>query len=104
VVSAAILGIAGFTALAALLIVPAMIVWNAVRYPNISRFYPAMFLVLWACVSVVHAGVWFLIVVAAHSVNSSDLYFWIAANAIYPVVGAVFVWVHRWMARRSMSN
>ncbi len=103
-VSAAILSIAGFTALAALVIVPVMIVWNAVRYPGISRFYSVMFLVLWVCVSVVHAGVLFLIVVPAHSVNSSDLYFWIAANAIYPVVGAVFVWVHRWMARRSMSN
>ena len=103
-VSAAILGIAGFTALAALLIVPAMIVWNAVRYPNSLRFYSAMSLMLWACVSIVHAGVWFLIVVAAHSVNSSDLYFWIAANAIYPVVGVVIVWVDRWLARRSMSN
>ncbi len=103
-VSAAILGFAGFTALAALLIVPAMIVWNAVRDPNIARFYSAMFLVLWACVSIVHAGVWFLIVVAAHSVNSSDLNFWIAANVIYPVVGAVFVWIHRWMVRRSPAG
>jgi len=104
VVSAAILGIAGFTALAALLIVPAMIVWNAVRYPGVSRYYSAMFIVLWVCVSVVHACVWFLIVVAAHSVDSSHLYFWIAANAIYPVVGAVIVWVHRWLARRTISN
>jgi len=28
----------------------------------------------------------------------------IAANAIYPVVGAVIVWIHRWLASRFMSN
>lgn len=103
-VTAAPLLIAGFTALAALLLVPALILWNAVRYPGISHFYTAMVLVIWVCVSVVHAGVWFLIAVAAHSVGSSDLYFWIAANVIYPAVGAVLVWVHRWMVRRSSAG
>jgi hypothetical protein len=104
VVTAAPLFLAGFSALAALLLVPALILWNAVRYPGPSRFYTAMALLLWVCASVVHAGIWFLIAVAAHSVDTEDLHFWIAANVIYPVVGAVIVWIHRWLMLQSSSE
>jgi hypothetical protein len=104
VVSAAILILAGSTAVGALLLVPALIFWNATRNPGLSRFYTAITLLLWACASIVIACVWFLIVVAAHHVNSDDLNFWIAANVIYPAIGAVIVCVHRWMARHSSSG
>ncbi len=103
-VSAAILILAGSTAVGALLLVPALIFWNATRNPGLSRFYTAMALLLWACASIVIAGVWFLVAVAAHHVNSEDLYFWITANVIYPASGVIIVCVHRWMARLSSSG
>ncbi len=103
-VTAVPLFLAGFSALAALLLVPALILWNATRNPGFSRFYTAVALLLWVCASVVIAAVWFLVAIAAHSVDSSDLYVWIAANAIYPIIGAVIAWIHRWLARRSTSD
>jgi hypothetical protein len=37
-------------------------------------------------------------------VDTEDLHFWIAANVIYPVVGAVIVWIHRWLMLQSSSE
>ena len=103
-VTAVPLFLAGFSALAALLLVPALILWNATRNPGFPRFYTAVALLLWVCASVVIAIVRFLVAIAAHSVDSSHLYVWIAANAIYPVIGVVIVWIHCWLARRSTSD
>ena len=50
--------------------------------------------------SVVVAGVWFIVAVAAHTVNESLTNSWIAANAVYPIIGLGIVLVHRLLLKR----
>ena len=71
-----------------------------------SKIPTVLALLLWICVSIVVAGVWFIVAVAAHTVNESLTNNWIAVNAVYPIIGVGIVLVHHrsTQAVRSLAN
>jgi hypothetical protein len=93
--------VAGVGALIVMTTIPALIFVGAFRAGNASRLPAGVVILVWVVVSVVSAGVLFIMAVVARSVDDSLTTGWIIANAAYPLVGAVIVIIHRRVLKSS---
>lgn len=89
----------GFSAVVVLVAIPTAILVTSLRSRRSSKLHTILALLLWICFSVVLAGVWFIVAVAAHKVDDSLTISWIVANAVYPLLGIGIVLVHRRLLR-----
>ena len=87
--------VAGVGALVVMVVVPALIFVTAFRSRSVSKLPTILALIVWFGVTVVLAGVWFIIAVAAHGVDDSLTKSWIVANASYPLIGMAIVLIYR---------
>jgi hypothetical protein len=94
-VPAVVIIIVGATAVAVLIAVPILVLATAFRSPSPSKLPTILALVLWGLASVVLAGVWFFVVVAAHKTDAMLTATWIIANGTYPVAGIGIALAHR---------
>lgn len=95
---------AGAAAVGVLLGVPVLLLTAQLRASGRSTFATVVAIIVWAFVSIVLAGVWFLVAVAAYKVDDSLTNVWIIANAAYPLVGIGIVLIHRRLLARRHSS
>ena len=91
---------AGAAAVGVLIAVPVLLLTAQSRASSASMFATVVAIIVWALASIVLAGVWFLVAVAAHKVDDSLTNGWIIANVAYPLVGIGIVLIHRRFLRR----
>ncbi len=87
-----------------LIFVPAAILRNTAITESVNRkpvrVVTVISLVFWFAVSLVVAAVWFLIVIAAHSVKPEYKAIWMGTNVAYLLLGIATIVVHRNLVAR----
>ncbi len=92
--------LAGVSSIGVLVAIPALVLATQLRSSSSSKLQTALALLLWFFISIVHAGVWFIVAVAAHKVDDSLTMSWIIANAAYPLIGVGIILTHHYLLRR----